>query len=309
MNINDITEAMQRDAVWVVFANVLLQQLGLPVPAVPTLLLAGSLAMSYGHAGKMLAAAILASMVADWLWYLAGRAFGYRVLTGLCKLSINPGSCVSSAESLFMRWGAWSLVVAKFVPGFSTVGPPIAGSMRLPLPSFFAAAGLGAGLWAGAAILAGWLLRAEVQLAIDAISRHGMTAAGAIVVVFGTWLAWKLWQKYRFERLAAIPHITAAELRVALDSDRPPLLLDLRGKATIASAGPIARATQVQLADLPAAISHWQKHEPVVTMCACPGDATAVRAAHELAKAGYLNVRPLKDGFEAWMQESRNAGR
>jgi membrane protein DedA with SNARE-associated domain/rhodanese-related sulfurtransferase len=303
MNITDITEAIQRDAVWVVFANVLLQQLGMPVPAVPTLLLAGSLAMSYGHAGKMLAAAILASMVADWLWYLAGRAFGYRVLTGLCKLSINPGSCVSSAESLFMRWGAWSLVVAKFVPGFSTVGPPIAGSMRLPLPSFFAAAGLGAGLWAGAAILAGWLLRAEVQWAIDAISRHGMTAAGAIVIAFGTWLAWKLWQKYRFERLAAIPHITAAELRTALDADRPPLLLDLRGKAAIASAGPIARATQVQLTDLPGAISHWPTHDPVVTMCACPGDATAVRAAHTLTKAGYLSVRPLKGGFEAWARE------
>lgn len=305
MNIADITAAMQRDAVWVVFANVLLQQLGLPVPAVPTLLLAGSLAMSYGHAGKILAAAVLASMVADWLWYLAGRAFGYRVLTGLCKLSINPGSCVSSAEALFMRWGAWSLVVAKFVPGFSTVGPPIAGSLRLPLPSFFAAAGLGAGLWAGAAILAGWLLRAEVQVAIAAIDRHGMTALGVIASVFGIWLAWKLWQKNRFERLAAIPHITPAELRAALHADSPPLLLDLRGAAAIATAGPIADATAVQLSNLPEAVSHWPKQEPIVTMCACPADATAVRAAHLLVQAGYISVRPLKGGYAAWTQHLR----
>ncbi|MEQ1517160.1 MAG: sulfurtransferase, partial [Usitatibacteraceae bacterium] len=97
MNITDLTAALQRDAVWVVFANVLLQQLGLPIPAVPTLLLAGSLAMSFGHGGQLLAAAVVASMLADWLWYFAGRAFGYRVLTGLCKLSINPGSCDSSA--------------------------------------------------------------------------------------------------------------------------------------------------------------------------------------------------------------------
>ena len=84
---------MQGNAVWVVFANVLLQQLGLPVPAVPTLLAAGSLAMSFGEAGQLLAAAILASVFADLLWYVAGRAFGYRVLSGLCKLSLNPGSC------------------------------------------------------------------------------------------------------------------------------------------------------------------------------------------------------------------------
>ena len=97
MNINEITAALRADAVWVVFANVLLQQLGLPLPAVPTLLLAGSLAVSYGQAGGLLAAAVVASVIADLLWYGAGRAFGYRVLSGLCRLSLNPGSCVSTA--------------------------------------------------------------------------------------------------------------------------------------------------------------------------------------------------------------------
>ncbi|HEX6733730.1 MAG TPA: hypothetical protein VF096_02860, partial [Azonexus sp.] len=95
MDLAQITDSLQRDAVWVVFVNVLLQQAGLPVPAVPTLLLAGSLALSSGQLAQMLLAAALASVLADWLWYLAGRAFGYRVLAGLCRLSINPGSCVS----------------------------------------------------------------------------------------------------------------------------------------------------------------------------------------------------------------------
>ncbi|WP_246264483.1 DedA family protein [Aromatoleum toluvorans] len=133
MDLSQITEAIQRDAVWVVFVNVLLQQLGLPVPAVPTLLVAGSLAAGSGQAGAMLVAAVCASVVADWLWYLAGRLFGYRVLSGLCRLSINPASCVTQTEARFVRWGLWSLVVAKFVPGFSTVAPPIAGSLRLSL--------------------------------------------------------------------------------------------------------------------------------------------------------------------------------
>lgn len=305
MDMTQITEAIQRDAVWVVFVNVLLQQLGLPVPALPTLLVAGSLAASSGQAGKMLAASVLASLIADWAWYLAGRAFGYRVLSGLCRLSINPGSCVSAAEERFVRWGVWSLVIAKFVPGFSTVAPPIAGSLRMPLPSFVAAAAFGAAFWAGTAILVGWLLRAEVHTAMGAMSGHGTTAIAAVALGLGLWLGWKLWQKYRFEQLAAIPHITAAELIAALKSDAPPLLLDFRGPALVAEAGPIDGATQAHVDDLPQAVSHWPKHQHIVTLCACPEDATAVRAARALTKLGYTSVRPLKGGYESWSQQLR----
>ena len=308
MDITPITDAIQRDAVWVVFVNVLLQQIGLPVPAVPTLLVAGSLAVSSGQAGKMLAAAVLASVLADWIWYLAGRAFGYRVLSGLCKLSINPGSCVSDTEKRFIRWGAWSLVVAKFVPGFSTVAPPIAGTLRMPLPSFIAAAGLGAALWAGAAILVGWLLRAEVQTALDTMSRHGGTAIAIVAIALGAWLLWKMWQKYRFEQLAAIPHITPVELMDALASENPPLLLDFRGAALIAQEGPIARATPIHLDDLPQVVSPWPKDHDIVTLCACPQDATAVRAARALMKRGYKSVRPLKGGYDAWTKQVREHG-
>jgi len=302
MDITVVTEAIQRDPVSIVFVNVLLQQLGLPVPAVPTLLVAGSLAGSSGQAVQMLAAAILASVIADWIWYLAGRAFGYRVLSGLCRLSINPGSCVSETEARFVRWGVWSLVIAKFVPGFSTVAPPIAGSLRMSLSSFIAAAGLGAAIWAGAAILAGWLLRAEVQTAVELISGHETTAIAVIAIGLSVWLGWKLWQKYRFDQLAAIPHITPAELMAALRSDTPPLLLDFRGDAMIAQTGPIDGATQAHIDDLPRAVSHWPKQRHIVTMCACPEDATAVRAARNLMKLGYRSVRPLKGGYEAWIR-------
>ena len=303
MDLTPITEALQRDAVWVVFVNVMLQQIGLPVPAVPTLLVAGSLAVSSGHAGQMLAAAVLASVLADWVWYQAGRAFGYRVLSGLCKLSINPGSCVSETEGRFIRWGAWSLVVAKFVPGFPTVAPPIAGSLRMPLPGFMVAAGLGAALWAGAAILVGWWLRAEVQTALEATSRHGGTAIAIVAMALGAWLLWKLWQKYRFEQLAAIPHITPLELMQALVSEKPPLLLDFRGAVLIAQEGPIERATPAHLDDLLRVVSPWPKDHDIVTLCACPQDATAVRAARVLMKRGYTSVRPLKGGYDAWMKE------
>ena len=305
MELSQITEAIQRDAVWVVFANVLLQQLGLPVPAVPTLLVAGSLAASSGQAGAMLAAAVLASVLADWVWYLAGRAFGYRVLSGLCRLSLNPGSCVTQTEARFMRWGAWSLVVAKFVPGFSTVAPPIAGSLRMPLPAFLLAAGAGAALWAGGAILAGWWLRDELQRALAVMSRHGTTAVVVLGCGVAGWLAWKFWQRHRFGQLAAMPHVTPAELVAALASDQPPLLLDLRGAQMVAATGPVAGARVVQLENLAQAVGDWPRHRAIVTMCACPGDATAVRAARELGRLGYVASRPLRGGYEAWLSAAR----
>ncbi|RIX49667.1 MAG: hypothetical protein D3M94_01315 [Rhodocyclales bacterium GT-UBC] len=301
MDIAAISQTLQRDAVWVVFLNVLLQQIGLPVPAVPTLLLAGSLALSQGQFGQLLAAAILASVIADWIWYMAGRAFGYRVLAGLCKLSINPGSCVSQTEARFIRWGVGSLVIAKFIPGFSTVAPPIAGALRMGLSGFLLAASAGAGLWAGLALGAGWILRDEVQTAIAALNERAGTALFVLLGIAALWLGWKLWQKYRFRKLCAVPHITPDELLNALGGEQPLRLLDLRGATMIAEAGPIPGATVAEHDRLLEAVSDWPKTLPVVTLCACPEDAGAVQAARQLLKAGYLSVRPLQGGYEAWL--------
>ena len=306
MEIAQLTEALQRDAVWVVFANVLMQQLGLPVPAVPTMLLAGSLALAGGQLPAVLAAAVLASVIADLAWYLAGRAYGYRVLAGLCRLSINPGSCVSQTEARFIRWGLASLVVAKFVPGFSTVAPPIAGSLKMRLGGFLLAAGVGALLWAGAALLAGWLLRHEVLAAIALLEAHVGSAAALIGGLFALWLAWKLWQKARFRQLAALPHITAEELQTALASSNPPRVLDLRDPAMIAELGAIPGALAVDLDKLAKISGAIDKAQPLVTLCACPEDASAREAARRLLGAGYLSVRPLRGGFEAWQAVSAN---
>jgi len=304
MELSLLSESLQRDAVWVVFLNVLAQQAGLPVPAVPTLLLAGSLALSSGQLANILAAAIVASVIADWMWYLAGRAFGYRVLSGLCRLSINPGSCVSQTEARFVRWGLGSLVVAKFIPGFSTVAPPIAGALRMALPGFVLAAATGAALWAGLALAAGWLLRSEVQAAIVLVDRHAGSALSAAAGALVVWLGWKLWQKYRFQQLSVVPHITPGELLAAMASGSPLLLLDLRGPAMVAESGPIIGATPAEYDRLLDAVGAWPKHQPIVTLCNCPEDAGAILAAHRLLKAGYLSVRPLQGGYAAWLAAS-----
>jgi membrane protein DedA with SNARE-associated domain/rhodanese-related sulfurtransferase len=301
MNVAEIAGALERNAVPVVFLNVLLQQLGLPVPAVPTLLLAGSLAAAPLALGHVLAAAVLASVVADWVWYVAGRAFGYRVLAGLCRLSINPASCVSLTEARFVRWGLPSLVVAKFIPGFSTVAPPIAGALRMSLAAFLLAAAIGALLWAGLAMGTGWLMRGAVPDAIAVLDRHAVGTAIVVVLALAITIAWKLWQRHRFRKLSAVSHITPIDLLAALETDDPPLLLDLRGASMIAETGPIPGAVVAEHDRLDDAVRNWPKDRPIVTLCACPEDAGAIQAARHLLEQGFISVRPLKGGHEAWL--------
>lgn len=302
MNLLELSETLRNDAVPVVFLNVLLQQLGLPVPAVPTLLLAGSLVITPESLGPLIMAATAASVFADWVWYWSGRMFGYRVLSGLCKLSINPSSCVTQTETRFVRWGLSSLVIAKFIPGFSTVAPPIAGALRMSLSGFLLASGIGAGLWAGVALVTGLLLQDTVRTVITLLDQNSHRAFIVIALLLSIWIGWKFWQKYRFRKFGAVPHITPIELLEAMSSDTPPLLLDLRGPAMVKDTGPVFGATIADFDFLHQAVTDWPKASPVVTFCACPEDASAIKAAKMLLDLGYLNVRPLKGGYNAWME-------
>lgn len=302
----DITSALRENAVQVVFVNVLLEQLGLPVPAVPTLLVAGSLALTMGQAGQVLAAAIVASLIGDWAWFRLGSLFGYRVLAGLCRLSINPASCVTQTEARFIRWGLGSLLIAKFIPGFSTVAPPIAGALRMSLKGFLLASAAGAALWAGIAIGAGWTLRGAVPRALAVLDQHASVALALSIVAAGLWLAWKLWRKYLFRRSSVLPHITIDELLNAMAGERPPLLLDLRGAVMLAETGSIPGAIATDHDRLHEAVVGWPKDQPVVTLCACPEDAGAIKAARSLLDHGFHSVRPLAGGYEAWLSATAN---
>src|SRR5918912_3079982 len=137
-----------RYGVSLVFLNVFAEQIGAPVPAVPTLIVAGALArngrMSSTH---VLLVAVIASLIADWIWFLLGRAYGYRILRTLCRISLSPDSCVRDTEARVERWGMKSRLIAKLVPGFSTVAPPLAGAARQSRAAFLVYDGLGALIW------------------------------------------------------------------------------------------------------------------------------------------------------------------
>ncbi len=151
----------------------------------------------------------------------------------------------------------------------------------------------------------GWAMRDTVQAVIAALDRHAARALILALVLAAAWLGWKLWQKYRFRRFCAVPHITPDELLEALAGASRLLVLDLRGASMIAETGPIVGATVAEHDRLAEAVGDWPKDRPIVTLCACPEDAGAVHAARQLLKEGYRSVRPLKGGYEAWLAATR----
>ena len=280
--------------------NVLLQQLGLPIPAVPTMIVAGALAVDGRLSGPgVFAISVAASVVADALWFAAGRRYGYPVLKLLCRVSMSPDSCVRQTEGIFERYGFYSLVVSKFVPGFSTVAPPVAGALRMPLGQFLLATLASAALWVGAAMIAGALFANQVEMVLGWISRHAGLAAMALLAAFALYLVWKGVQRWRLARYVEGASIGVDELARTLFSDSPPLVVDIGSRLAHASRPHIVGALML---DLPQVSEHaFPRDRSIVVYCACPNEASAKHAALILLRRGYADVRPLIGGLDGWI--------
>ncbi|MFZ6848924.1 VTT domain-containing protein [Undibacterium sp. RuRC25W] len=302
MSVHWLNDFFAHNSSLLIFSNVLLQQLGLPVPAVPTMMINASQVTSLFALSAMLAAAVAASLIADLVWYQAGKIFGYKVLKLLCKMSINPGSCVNQTEARFVKWGMWSLVFGKFIPGFSTVAPPVAGALGMPRGQFLFASAIGAALWAGIALLAGYVLQDQISAAVTLLAEHGIQIITVFLCIFLTWFGWKFWQKRRFEKLASIPHISTDELAALAASNTPFQVIDLRSQTLIEETGVFPGALVRNVNKVGEQLEQVPSAQLIVTFCACPGDASAVHAAHTLKAMGFEDVRPLKGGFEALSQ-------
>jgi membrane protein DedA with SNARE-associated domain len=212
-----------------VFLNVLAEQLGVPIPAVPALVIAGALTrsgrMSSTH---LLIAAVIASLIADCVWYELGRRFGYRILRTLCRISLSPDSCVRDTEARFERWGLKSLLVAKFVPGFSTVAPPLAGAARHSRVAFLIYDAVGALLWAGSAVAAGRLFFRAIDRVLAALENLGYWALLLLGCLLAVVIIVKWMQRVQFLKQLRLARITPDELKQLIDSGASPVVLDVR---------------------------------------------------------------------------------
>ncbi|HEU4351828.1 MAG TPA: DedA family protein/thiosulfate sulfurtransferase GlpE [Burkholderiales bacterium] len=286
-----------------VFAVVLVQQLGAPIPAMPVLMLAGAhAAVDPLYGVYALALAILASVIGSLPWFWAGQRYGYRVLKTVCRISLSQDSCVRQTENLFQRHGAAALVAAKFVPGLGHVGPPLAGTFRFGAGGFLFFYGAGTALWAGAGLVLGLVLHDEISRLMDWLALYSGHALLIVIAVVALYVAWRWFARRRFLKSLRATRIAVAELNDMIRRGEAPIVLDVRSR-THRSLDPrmIPGARAVDLDDLEAALPQIPPDGDVVVYCACPNDATAVKVAMLLRSRGIRRVRPLAGGFDAWV--------
>ena len=285
-----------------VFVNVLLEQAGIPLPAVPTLMVAGALAASAQLSLPLVVlAAVLACLLSDVAWYAVGRRFGGGALRALCRISVSPDSCVHRSELQFERWGGQTLLIAKFIPGLSTVAPPLMGALGLSLSSFVLLDGLGSLLWVGLSTGLGYLFSAQIDHVLTALSDIGTLAFESLLVLLALYIVLKWWQRRRLTRALRMPRITVAELHRALGGVPPPLVVDVRS-TTSHKLDPqmVDGAVVGSLDHIERAVQNVPFDRELVTYCSCPSEASSARAAKSLKERGYRHVRPLQGGLAAW---------
>jgi len=215
----------------VVFGSVLAEQIGIPIPAIPFLLAAGALAGS-GRLSLALLLALsgVASLMADVTWYWIGRLGGARVLGWLCRISLEPDSCVRRTQTSFSKHGARTLVFAKFVPGLSTIAPPLAGIVRMSLGRFVFFSAIGGVVWAGAFIVLGWVFSYQLEIVAGYAAQFGTWTAAALGAALGGYIAWKFVSRQRFLRKIRIARITPEQLKAMIDSGEALLIVDVRDR-------------------------------------------------------------------------------
>jgi membrane protein DedA with SNARE-associated domain len=233
-----------------VFFWVLVEQGGLPLPSLPLLLACGALARD----GQLTAhwivlIGVAACLSADTFWFTLGRRRGAKVLRLICRVSLEPDSCVRQTETAFLRYGVRSLLVAKFIPGLSAVSAPMAAIVGVSYARFVAFDVVGALIWIGSYCALGYIFSNQLDRVGDYAARMGSWAAVFVIALLAAWIAWKFIQRRRFLKKLAVSRITPEQLRVKLDAGEEVVVVDVRS-ALESDLDAVPGALRIPLEDL-----------------------------------------------------------
>jgi len=301
---NQLIALLQEYGLGFVFVNVLALQAGLPLPAYPTLIVAGALAAMGGGTPlwQLVGVGVVASIVADTGWYTAGRAFGMRILSTLCRVSLSQDTCVRQTESIFQRFGPASMLFAKFVPGFASVATALAGAIKLRYWTFVLFDAIGAALWVGVGVGLGYLFSDAISEVMAKLSSLGKYGVMLIIAGFVIWIVVKWCRRYLFIKQLRMDRVSVDELKQMLSEKKVQALVDVRSALTQAATGRIPGALTIDMHMIDAAFKGVPADGEVILYCACPNEATAVKVAQRLRKVGYTRIRPLLGGIDAWIE-------
>ena len=302
----EFTYLIETYGLLLIFAVVLLDEIGLPIPSLPALVVAGAIAQD-GHFSlpAVIGAALAGALLADIIWYWAARRFGRRVLAILCRISLAPDSCVRQTENLFNRVGSWSLLFARYVPAFTNIAVAMAATLRLRVPLFLSLNLAGGFLYYGLATLLGALFHRAVADVLHTMAAFGTISILAVVAAFGIYILLRWWERVTFIRQLRMDRITVEELIGLMDSGNPPVILDVRSADARSRDGIIPGALAAHPEDIHPFLAEILPETEIVVYCACPNEATAAIAARHLKRAGFKRIRPLLGGTDAWVGAGR----
>ncbi|GGY83007.1 VTT domain-containing protein [Pseudoduganella plicata] len=297
----NLISLLQDYGVLIVFIVVLVEQMGAPIPAYPVLIVSGALAVDGGGTSLagVLAISLAACMLADFFWFRAGRHYGKRILKLLCRISLSPDYCVSQTEDNFRKWGPKSLIVAKFIPGFNTIGPPLAGAMGTRVSVFFSYSALGGLLWSLTGISIGAYFHANVDDVLDMLATMGSTALSVLGALLALFVLFKYVERRRFQRAMRTERISVDQLKGLLADGHEPILIDARSATAQQMEPPVPGALLLN-GDPLRIIDALPRDRHIVVYCSCPNDVTAATVAKQLQQHGYTLAKPLHGGLEAW---------
>ncbi len=264
---NETAEFVIRHGYAVLFFWILAEQGALPIPSIPLLLVCGALVRS-GHlsAAPILFAGLAACLIADVTWFQIGRRRGAKVLAFLCRLALEPDSCVRQTENGFVRYGVRFLLVSKFIPGMNALAAPLAGSAKAGWLPFLVYDTLGAAVWISSWSTIGYLFSRQLDDVGRVVARTSSRLLLVIVVVTGGWIAWKYFQRRRFYRKLAMARIPVEELQRMLDSGEEVVVIDVRGELA-KPRDPIPGALRIPLKEISIRQKEVPRDRDIVLFC------------------------------------------
>ena len=300
---HDLASLVGQYGLAIVFANVLIEQIGMPVPAMPTLMVAGAFAAS-GRLSlvAVFAVALVACAIADVAWYVAGRRYGNRVMRFLCGISLTPDSCVSQAQTRFESWGRNVLLVAKFLPGVALLAPPLAGATRIGWLPFLVFNTAGGALWVAVGMGGGILLGSQIERLLAYLEDYGTAAVFLLVAFLAGYVGFKWWERHRFYATLRMARVSVDELHRLMDAGVAPLIVDVRSPtARVIEPRHIPGALHLPLQGFDTHVADLPRDREIILYCSCPNEASAAQVAKLLMNHGFVRVRPLLGGLEAWI--------
>ena len=232
---NDTVHFLVMHGELVLLVVVFLEQIGLPIPSMLFLIAAGAL-VGTGQldAFRVVSLSFLATLIADVLWFQLGSRYGTRVLALLCRISFEPDSCVRMAEQIYRRHGLRALLLSKFVPGLSTVAPPLAGVFQLGLRRFLIFDSIGAFIWVAVSVSIGYVFSSQIEAVAILVAQLGITLGLGLLAVIALFAGVKFALRQWMLRRLRIARVTVEQLREMMAGENPPLVVDLRHELEVA---------------------------------------------------------------------------